>query len=441
MIKRISLALILVVFASYVSADFSSQDSINHVTGEYYLDAGEAAVIFPEVQIKHDKKPYWLVSVTSNNALVDFIPLSVSSLEVPEKSITQRTLFKTAYFLREFTKLNDDYSWDSDAWLFTSANSKFMSDTADELTAEKIDLSSVKTELSEYLSLTNDVDSLISKLTLMSATSNTLSNEIISIIESKSDYFNKPDTNATVDLISEMEDTFETLEILDESRKEYEDDLRSFHLEVSKLTEISISTRKFITSVSAVPIRFSRINVLAINAVQREEKINEIYNTAVSKTEVFQGNLETRIKKNNVNNSVYGVDIELSEETGLTSLSQGVETILHEDNRYLWAEDIKVSGLETRWNTLNSYLRTKKYTLAESIIPEIRDNVISIYTAGIKIDDEIDTSLLFYVGAGLLIIIAVIYVIRNRSKFVSLMRLDENTDEREEVELDGWEKY
>ena len=441
MIKRISLALILVIFASYVSADFSSQDAVNHVTGEYYLDDGEAAIIFPEVKIKHDKKPYWLVSVTSNHALVDFIPLSVSSLELPAKSITQRTLFKTAYFLREFTKLDEDYSWDSDAWLFTSSNSKFMLNLSNELATEKIDLSSVKTELSEYSGLKNDVDSLISKLTLMSATSNTLANEINSVIETKSDYINEPDTNATVDLISEMEDTFETLEKLDKSRKEYEDNLRSFHLEVSQLTEIPLSTRKFITSVSAVPLRFSRINVLAINAAQREEKINEIYNTAVSKTEVYQGNLETRTKKNSVYNSVYAVDTDLSEETGFTSLSQGVETILHEDNRYLYAEDVKVIELETRWNTLNSYLRTKKYDLAESIIPEIRNYVISIYNAGVKKDDEIDTSLLFYVGAGLLIIIAIIYVIRNRSKFVSLMRLDENTDEKEEVELDGWQKY
>ncbi|MFH1239595.1 MAG: hypothetical protein V1672_00050 [Candidatus Diapherotrites archaeon] len=441
MIKRIFFVLILVIFAIPVYADFSSQDAINHVTGEYYLDSVEKAIISPEVQIKNDKKSYWVVSVTSNNALVDFIPLSVASLDIPVQSITQRNLFKTAYFLREFTKLDEDYSWDSDAWLFTSANSKFMSDTANELSTEKIDLSSVKTELAEYQSLQIDVDSLISKLTLMVATSNTLSNEITSVVESKLDYFNNPDTNATVDLIAEIEDAFDTLENLDTSRKEYEDDLRSFHLDVSQLTQIPLSTRKFITSVSAVPSRFSRINVLAINATQRDEKINEIYNTAVSKTEVYQGNLGTRIKKNNVYNSVYGVDTELSEETGFTSLSQGVETILHEYNRYLWAEDVKVIELETRWNTLNSYLGTKKYDLSESIIPDIKESVILIYKAGVKEDDEVDTTLLFYVGAGLLIIIAVIYVIRNRGKFASLMRLDEKTDERDEVELDGWQKY
>lgn len=445
MIKKLFIVLMLLAIlhpASPASDEISAKDAENYVSGEYFLDEGEAVAVYPQVQIQSSSEKYWVVSITSGNALVDFVPLtSTTPTTVVELEITQRNLFKTAYFLREFTKIENTYSLDSDAWIFTSFNAKFMQDLSNDLSTEKVDLSSVKTELSSKPSLESSVDLLSSKLSSMGAAATSISSKISDAIDKKNSFLAEPDVNVLNDLRADMDEIFSDLKSFDEGRQQYMADLSELQLEISKLTALPLQTRKALTTISAPPIRLARISTLATNSAELQQQITDIYNDAVSKADVFAGNLETRMKKNNVYKKIYAVDKDLSTKTDFTTLYQAAETILSENNRSLWADEEAVVKLETGWNTLKAYLRDKQYDLADSSVKTVRDYVISIYTGGYKQDDDkTDTTWLFYAIAGLIGLVIVIYIIRNRGKFLSLMRVGEGED-GEEVKINSYKKF
>ncbi len=430
----------LLLFAAVASAA-GAAEAVNFVQNtNHFLYDGETAEIFPVVTIAYADNDYWVISAMNGQSVSGFIPVEDGKdLRLTEGKIGRNQLIKTAHYLRLYDKLKAGFSQQGQ-WLFTKTNSDFFRALAKNLYDEKFELTTLETELDEYYGLQMVIDDLRDQLDEMEPLVLSIAAKIDESNESEANFFAKPDTGELDDFTSEVYNVFSEITLFDSKRADYRTDLSELKQGIAT-TDLSVETKRSLSALASEPQSMNGASSRITMAVNMEEKLGEIFTTAANQASNFSDALEIREKRSDAWRQIFGFDVEIVETTNM----QGVDTlnslvvniVLVESNIYYWEEQTELQELQENWSKTIAYYENGSFDSAERFAEKSKENALKIFTAGFREEEPgINTDLLITGAVLLIIAVIIVYVLRNRDKFESLV----SAQEEEEVPIHDWEE-
>ncbi|MBN2067913.1 MAG: hypothetical protein JW744_05585, partial [Candidatus Diapherotrites archaeon] len=415
----------------------SSQEALDFVSKQNsLLYSNETIELFPNVKIRHSSKDYFVVAVLSNESLSGFIPvLDKSPAEIPESLSARRDLVKTAYSLRHFQLLKESAAQQGQ-WIFDAKNVKFFSDLSNDLKNERVDLTTVETELSGYASLQLEIAGLRAQLEEMYPAASSASSSISGAISFESDYLSGPDTNKLSRLQSTFNQCFDEIQGLDSMRSDYVSELDKV-MQAIALSGLPIETKQGLNNLLSVPTTLQQLSLKADTAIVLDEEFNKIFANAQSGLGNFVDGLSARESRNSAFQSLYGSDDGLLAKTGQQSLSNLVEFILLPEYVYKWNKQGSVESMQLNWLKAETFYNSGSFEEAENYAGKARDDAIRVYEAGLFPGNGTDTDLLFAGAIILIIALIILFAVKNRQKLMSLVS---GGEEEEGKQLYDFEK-
>jgi len=421
MAKKLLALMAILLFCSQAFA-ISAQDAVNFTTKQNnFLYSGEEVEIFPNTRIKDSRKDYWVVTVLSGQSLSGFIPVRDSSTpELPNSTITRRELIKTAYVLRYQIELNKSSSQQG-LWLFDAQNVKFFSDLGQDLKNERIDLTTIWTSLEGFSQLQNQVDSLNDQLDDMYPLSEDISKGLLDATSTETKFLAEPDTNGLKEFRNAFVDNFDLIKNLESERSAYLAELDALRQAIA-LTGLPLETKQGLNSLANIPSKFQQFSSKATLALDLEEKLVAIFDSAQANVDSLTLDLVTREERNDAFQAMYGNDSEIYEETGQNTLSQLFDILLADEFFYEWENQSDLLGAKEEWEKAVSFFQSGSFDLAKTQAVKAKRDALKTYEGGLMEQNPIvDTDLLFTGVVLLIVAIILIYAIRNRDRLSSLI--------------------
>jgi len=433
--KRFLIIAAILLLCSQAIA-ISSQEAIDFATKQNnFLYSGETAEIFPNSQIRNKGTRYWVITVLSSGSLAGFIPVNSSnSPGLPDSSIARRELIKTAYALRYEKQLNDSSSKQG-TWIFDAKNVKFFSDLAQDLKNEKVDLTTVKTGLDGFPSLQNDADALSSGLDSLHPIASQISDSLREATSFETSFLAGPDTNKLRLFEQKFQDGFDLINELEAERQAYLADKESLRQSIA-LTDLPIETKKSLYSLANVPNSLQQFGSKVSLAIDLEESLSEVFDNSQSNLDTLTTGLATREKRNSAFQALYGRDEDVLEATQQPSLSRLFNVLQAEENIFLWENQDSLAEAGENWEKAEAFYESGSFKQAENFAARAKGPALRVYADGPKEQQTVFDPSTFYTGIILLIIVLIIlYAIRNRGKLKALV-----SREDQEVELNDWKE-
>ena len=433
--KRFLIALALLLLLGQAFA-ISAQDAINFSTKQNnFLYPGESTEVFPNVRLEHKGKHYWVVTFLSSDSLTGFAPvLDSSSPELPDGKIARRELIKTAYALRYEQKL-DNSSRQQQVWLFDAANAKFFNDLSMDLKNERVDLTTVKSSLDGYSSLQSKVDLLNRQLDDMWPLSDDISGALQVSNAFNATFMAGPDTNRLRQFEQGFHEVFGLVADLDSMRAVYLQDLDALRQAIA-VADLPFETKQGLNSLANIPNSFQQFSSKSDNAVYLEEKVAEVFDNAFAKVDGIASDLGTREMRNTAFQALFGRDDEILEETGEGSLGNLFDILLSEDYIFLWAEQGELAEAREDWEKAKAFYESGSFDQAEDYAIRAKKPALRVFAGGLAEEIPVfDPTLLFGGAILLIVLLIVLYLIKNRDKIADLV-----SSKEEEVQLHEWDK-
>ena len=211
MAKKLLICLALLLFSSQCLA-VGSAEAINFVENTNHLLAGdEIAVLFPVVRVSHSRQDYWVVSIVSNDSVTGFAPvLDESEMEIAKGKLARSRLIKTMHYMRLYSSLKDDFSKQG-TWVFNNLDVEFFNSLSNELKNERVDLTTIESELDGYSNLQAMSEDLKSQLTVMSSLVVDIADEMSEFKSTEAKFFSDPDTNSLNNFVDALDTVFASL--------------------------------------------------------------------------------------------------------------------------------------------------------------------------------------------------------------------------------------
>jgi len=433
--KRFLVVLAFLLFFGQAFA-FSAQDAINFATKQNnFLYPGESAEVFPNVRLGHEGDDYWVVTFLSGGSLAGFAPvLDSSSPKLPEGKIARRELIKAAYVLRYVQKL-DSSSRQQQIWLFDAANAKYFNDLSMDLKNERVDLTTVKASLDGYPGLQAQVDFLNSQLGEMYPLAADVSDALQASSAFNAGFAAEPDTNGLNRFRESFQDVFGLVAGLDSLRSVYLQELDTLRQAIA-VTDLPFETKQGLNGLANIPNSFQQFSSKSDNAVYLEEKLDEVFESAFAKVDGLSSDLETREKRNEAFQALFGRDDEILEETGEGSLGSLFGVLLDDYYIYLWNEQEELSNAQENWEKAKAFYESGSFEQAEDYAIRAKGPALRVFAAGLSDEGPVfDPSILFGGAILLIVLLIILYLLRNRDKVAGLVSSSE-----EEVPLHEWDK-
>lgn len=433
--KRFFLLLALVLLSSSAFA-LSAQEAIDFATKQNnFLYSSEIPEIYPNTRISSQGKNYWVITALSSGALSGFVPiLDKESPSLAEGAVTRRELIKTNHVLRYYLSLKDT-AVRQGLWLFDATNVKFFSDLSQDLKNEKVDLSTVKTELAGFPSLQAKADSLNEMLGEMSPLAGEVSGSLLEAMSFESDYLAKPDTNRLGKFKANFLDSFGLIQELGNAQSDYLAELDELRQAIA-LASIAIETKQGLNSLANVPTSMQQFTSKATLAVGLEQKINAIFDNALANADNLVLDLGTREKRNAAYLAIYARDEGIYGKTGQASLNALFNVLLSDDYYYEWKEQQELVNAKSGWEKAVSYYEAANFQQAEQFAAKAKTSGIKVYEGGFTAgNDAINTDLIINGIIVLVIAIIAIYAIKNRGRILNAF-----SQKEEGVEMNNWDR-
>ena len=435
-IIALMLAALLFPASAYAAEYFSALDFI---TGESLLEPHESARMLIESKISDGDDEYWVVPVFIADSFTEFIGVKydLGDFLPADGDVTLRSLFKTGYIMLNYESIKTQLAQDAEKWLFSTVNVQFMLDLSNALGNESFDLATVRNELTASPELQSDVDLLQSQLTSLKTKAAGLAVKITIATDFEFEFFRNPGTGEINSLKTQFNDTFALLAGLKSAVDTYESDLDKLRQKIATL-DFDVQTKQSLNSLIASPDRLRRIPTFNTNATLLQSRIETIYSDGLSKAPQFASGFESRIERNTAYKAMYVFNSSLFEKTDgtLTILIDAYESLLADDQTYLWKDQESVQSLRENWKLAEQYFADKKYSLAVESAGYAEKNAIDIYKLGIQEPEEtgINVDLLINGAVLIIVLIIIIYALRNRGRLASVVSKGDT-----EVEIGGWE--
>jgi hypothetical protein len=435
MLKRFLLIMALLLLLGQVSS-ISAQDTINFATKQNNLVyPGEIPEVFPNVRLNHKGRHYWVVTFLSSDSLTGFAPvLDSSSPELPDSKIARRELIKTAYVLRYEQKL-DTSSRQQQTWLFDAASAKFFNDLSMDLKNERVDLTTVKASLGDYPGLQSQVDSLNEQLEDIYPLAGEISDSLQASNAFNASYVAGPDTNRLREFQDSFQAVFDLVAGLDALRAVYLQDLDALRQAIA-VTDLPFETKQGLNSLANIPNSFQQFSSKSDNAIYLEEKLAEVFDNAFAKVDGLVSDLETREVRNTAFQALFGRDDEILEETGEGSLGNLFGVLLDEQYIFLWNEQEDLAKAQEDWEKAKAFYEAGSFDQAEDYAIRAKKPALKVFEGGLSQEEPVfDPTFLFGGAILLIVLLIVLYLLRNRDKIADLV-----SSREEEVQLHEWEK-
>ena len=412
------------------TALLSGQDAIDFVSKTNSLLLGNEIVeILPNVKITHESKAYWLVGIISGDSLTGFVPVSVESPEIPKGNTVRKELVETAYYLRSHSRIKG-LALQQDLWIFSSLNSKRMNELATQLQSESsLDLTTVGSELQDFPELLNTLEKIRSDIEIIQPKAQALSSDILDAVAFENAFYNNPDT-ATLDTLKEkFSAIFSQIKALESDKTTYILDIDELVQGIAQ-TNLPIETKKSLGALANPPSReINYLSSLANSSTTLEEQLLQAFDDALSRSQTLVENLETRIRRNTAYLILYGQDTEIIDNTNQSTLYSLVNMILSDDYSSYWKNQEEKVFLSDNWQKAEAYFENGSFETAITFAEKSKDNALAVYSEGLEEPEPmLDTDFLITMAVLIIILLIILYIIKNREKLTSLVSDNEEVE-------------
>ena len=444
MTRKLLICLALLLLSSQCFA-VGSAEAINFVENTTHLISGdESAEIFPVVRISHSGQNYWVVSIVSNESIAGFAPvLDAAEMEIADGKLARSRLIKTAHYMRLYSSLKDDFSKQG-TWVFNNLDVEFFNSFSNELKNEKVDLTTIESELGGYANLQLMAEGLRGQLNVLYPFVSGIADEMNDLKTVEAKFFSDPDTNSLNDFVDALDTVFASMKSFEAKRADYLGDLDEMKQGIAQ-TELSVESKRSLNTLANVPQKMMEVSSRLNNAVNLQEKTDEAFVNVLNQNSEFVQDLEVRENRSTAWLKIYGFDEEILEETSkknlnnVDSLNKLVEIVLSEQYLYQWKEQKEVLLLQEKWSKAIAYYKNGSFDSAESFAKDSKKHAVKIFKTDLIEQEPVVNTDLLVTGAVLLIIaVIIIYALKNRDKLSSLVSAPK--PEEEEVPLYEWEK-
>ncbi len=442
MTRYIFVCLLLILLSSFSHAA-SSAEAVNFVEKtNHFLYEGETAEIYPVVTISHSRDSYWVVSVLSGESISGFVPVKdakdVKQLGLPKGVLARKQLIKTAHYMRLYDKLKNDFSRQG-IWVLKNTDVEFFNALSNELKQERIDLTTIESELEGYAALQIRANDLREQLDTLYPLASEIADKMNEFKETEAEFFSQPDTNSMKDFIAALDDVFSLIKTFDSKRADYLADLDELKQGIAQ-TELSVESKRSLNALANIPLKMIEVSSRTTNALNLQEKTDEAYSTVLNQSNNFVQSLAVREKRSVAWMAIYGFDDEIVEATrlqGIDSVNSLVGLILSDDYIYQWKEQNTVAKLQESWSKTSAYYNNGSFDSAEKFAEESKKHALEIYEAGlVELEPPVNTDLLITGVVLLIVALFILYAFKNREKLSSLV----SREGEEEVPIHEWEK-
>ena len=435
----ISVFAFFMLLSGAVVTAISANDAVGYVVRDgHYLLTGETHQV-PISPTTYDSKKYWVIPVVSGEDIITYFPVKNEKAELQTHRPTNRELFKTADILREFNvekeKISKSQTTD---WFFTNFYVLVFNELSTDFSNEIFELNIIDTTLND-----KEVSAQISKIkplaTAISQKSNDISQKINAAAMAESDFFSAPTPEKADSLQNSFNDVFDSILELNSLALDYRDRVTPLKQAISVL-DADAAAKEHTIKLSSPPTSFNNIGKYATSSIELSQGIKAIYSNVSSRSDALLNEFESRIKRNDAFDVLYGENEKLKSATNseIVQIQKGVETILSEDNRPYWKNQELIKTLDSKWSQAQRAFNSRDYDSSILLAGKVIDDIVAIYNQGFTETQPkpiISQDLLFQLIVGLVVLLALLFIYSRRDKIINFGKETE-----QEVEINAWKE-
>jgi len=429
---------ILLLFGAAASA-ISTNDAVAFVTRDNHFLFIEENNQVPVSPISFESKKYWVVPVVNGEDLVTYFPVKYEKAELLTYRPTNRELFKTADILRELNLEKEKLSKNQTAeWFFTNYYVLVFNELGSDFKTETYELNIIETTL-EDSKVTSQISKIRPVVLAISLKANDVSQKISSASIAESDFFSTPTPEKADALKGSFDDVFNAILELNKAALDYRNKIDSLKQAIS-ISDADAQAKDYTIKLASPPTSFNNIGKYTSSSLSLSQDIETIYQNVLSRSDSLLNEFESRIKRNDAFNAVYGENQKLKAQTNgeITTIQKGVEVILLNDNRPYWKNQELIKTLDSKWQQTQREFNSRNYDGSALFSGKVADDIIAIYKQGFVENQAkplISQELLLQIIAGLVVLLVMLILYNKRDKILNMGKETEK-----EVDISAWKE-
>lgn len=409
-------------------ASAHAYDPTLYLTAErHLLNKGE--VLGTIVEINHDQADYYVVRINSGDKLAGLIPVKKDKQEIVSGKASIQQLLQVTEFLIKYKEYLDSLKESSTSWYISNYTvmsnlTVFLDEKYDNLTLVE---SAIKSSESMVLSEKLKADTLNLKNKTLE-----VSNMLKEAADIESSFINNPKTGGEQNLVDSLADAFDAILKLDSLILEYKVSLNKLKGLIAS-EDLDLSTKQSLTATLKFPQDLSIIGNWASYTPQLKSGISSVSGESITEADTLSKNLELRLKMEVAYAEIYSEDPKLKKGIGddYPNLEKTANLVLSKDYFEKWKNQELAKKFKTSWEKVTIYNNKMQYDEAIKSAKEAKQTAISIVAEGYVVIDPTpkpNYTLLIEGLAALLILVAILYAVRNRKKFSGFFNKEEGED-------------
>ncbi len=421
------LALLILPAFSYEPEIFIAKET--HLLGESELAGNNISIAKGETE-------YFVVQVTVNSKTTDYIALDKFEKKVIEDQVLNKQLFQTAEFISEYQKFKRDVS-DNPALIWFIVNWGEVNTVSNKISNEGLELQLIANELSssEGLDIVGDMDELLSAI---KTTLEVLKNKMSGTDAIEGSFLTSPIVGGGKELKDAVIETTGYLGQLHELNLQYETLQQQLAIAIAGDPDLSIETKQQLNKTANLPDEFQKIEKwwTSTQQMQLAKTMDNIYQNAAASSSTYASHVQNRLKRQETFIELYEENDYLKEKTGNTysTLRQAFDSMNSEELRDYWVEQDKLSEFIQQWGIAESKFNKGDYDRSLEAANLAKKAAVSVHSAGlVQIEPGPDYGTLITGIALIIILLVILYVIRNRGRLAGFFGGEE---QEERVDFD-----
>lgn len=435
---------VLLLLSLQAWAAIAAADAVSFVETENNFLKKNEQLETPIVPITHDGKKYWMVPLLSGEGIATYFPVSYADKTLSTNVAVNGQLFSTAQFLRDYLTYRNKLAQQNKSFFVGRDNQLIIEKLSDALQSEVYELNIIKTELkgvSEQALITE----MQSSLNRMATISSDLSQKIGTAVEAESHFTNEPDSRNLSSIRDSFTDAFARLFSLEEEARGYDDKVLRLKGMISTSSLSSDKKSQFVALANAPPdmktIGSNSIGNWVIVSQETQAKIEQVLTASKSKVflDAAQQELDKRIKRNKAYSEIFSPDPDFSKKTGSPSLKMAMDDLQSPDKNPLWKNQQQLGVAIEQFNTAARMLNAEEFDLSLVASQKAKRAVELVKKDGLEEPktEEFDPTILVNIAIVALLLLIVVYFLKNRQKIVGAVVSE---PEPTEVDIYGWKK-
>ncbi len=431
----------LLCFSLLAYAEISATEAAKFVGEESHFLYENETVEQPNLKIKHASTDYWVFPAISGDSISTFFAVKTSGKELSTDRATNRKLFETAYFIKEYAKEKEKASKSTQLkWIMSSAVGKRFETLGRLLNDETFQLNTISTTLNDN-EITQSVSVLKGQLVELSRDSASIAEKINGAIADEAELTSEPTTESKEKMKKSFDEVFGMLDDLEQLALDYSSNVNKLKQKISVI-DTEAETKSFLINLAKPPENFNDIGSISLDAATEKEAIEQLFVKTSTQIDNMLDEFEGRLERTTTYDFLYSQNKDLIKiDSKFTSIKKAAEIVLDEANRPNWKESQKVKQLEKNWKDAELFFRKGDFKFAEDSAKKAADDVRVIYKAGFIEKEEkpvISNDLINKAIMALIFILIALIIFNKRGKIIGMF--GPKKEEEEKVSMSkSWE--